>query len=91
MTSFINTVKNSHIFSKQVVTSLRGNSKKEVDIIAHDQDEFPKGRFLHKIPARRMASHHSNKLNNARRKVEDKMAKMFMWIVAIFMTCHLPR
>ena len=84
-------VKNNYIFSRDVVSSLRGNIKKEVSIIEHDKDEFPKGRFLYKRPAKRMASHHSIQLDNARRKVEDKMAKMFMWIVAVFMVCHLPR
>ena len=79
------------MFSTQVVTSLRESSKKEIDIIVNDKDEFPKERYIYKVQATRMASNHSIKVNHARRKVEDKMAKMFMWIVAIFMTCHLPR
>ena len=82
---------NIKMFSTQVMTSLRGNSKKEIDIIVNHKDELPKERNIYRIPATRMASNHSIKVNHARRKVEDKMAKLFMWIVVVFMACHLPR
>ena len=79
------------MFSTQLVTTIRGNSKKEIDIGVNDKDELPKGRYTYKIRATRMSSNHSIKVNHARRKVEDKMAKLFMWIVVVFMACHLPR
>ena len=48
--------------------------------------------FSYKVkPNRVPRSKQSILINKTRRKVEDKMAKMFMWIVIIFIACHLPR
>ena len=75
-----------------MMTLLRSNGKPEVNIAKPFDNELQERIPSSKKPsAKRIASSHSIHLNNSRRKIEDKMAKLFMWIVVVFITCHFPR
>lgn len=75
-----------------MITSLRSSGRTEIDIVDPLKGEC-QGRESSKksLLTKRMASNRSLLLNNTRRKVEDKMAKLFMWIVVVFILCHFPR
>ena len=75
-----------------MINSLRSSGKTDVDIVDPLKDECQGPlRSKQSLVTKRMASNRSLLLNNTRRKVEDKMAKLFMWIVVVFILCHLPR
>ena len=75
-----------------MMASLRSNGKTEIDIVKPLNDELEvQKKTKQKHRAKRTTSNHSVLLNNTRRKIEDKMAKLFMWIVVVFILCHFPR
>ena len=75
-----------------MITSLRSSGRTEADIVDPLKDECQGPESTKQsLITKRMASNRSLLLNNTRRKVEDKMAKLFMWIVVVFILCHFPR
>ena len=78
-------------FYTYIVPSRSKNRSNKIAMTPNGEDQLREVPSSAKTSAKIMVSKNSRLLNNTRRKAEDKMAKMFMWIVVVFITCHLPR